>query len=251
MTSESVVFCEGFHDRAFWKGLLLHLNCTDPGIVPGASTRGTIKDPFGGDVVGGRFAYSSPAGPFIQVIPCHGKGNILRNVRIRLSRPSTEPVRHMIINDDADVPEGTPNRPTPGAILSTLQKIDPGARQVGPAAWRMFGGNTDVALTQWAAPDPPTDGVPKIQTLERLVCASVCAAHAGRGAAVKTWLDSRPTPPADNVKDYAWSYMAGWNSGDGCAEFYSGLWSDPAIAAELEKRLRSSGGWAVAEALLG
>lgn len=30
--TESCIVCEGYHDRAFWAGLLLHLGCIDPGL---------------------------------------------------------------------------------------------------------------------------------------------------------------------------------------------------------------------------
>jgi hypothetical protein len=44
---ESVIFCEGYHDRAFWSGWLLHLDCVDPGRVPEKSFRNIVKDPWG------------------------------------------------------------------------------------------------------------------------------------------------------------------------------------------------------------
>lgn len=34
--SESVIYCEGYHDRAFWMGWLGHLGCVDPAhLIPG------------------------------------------------------------------------------------------------------------------------------------------------------------------------------------------------------------------------
>jgi len=45
--SESVILCEGYHDRAFWAGWLLHLGCTDPGLPSaGKATRTPIFDPW-------------------------------------------------------------------------------------------------------------------------------------------------------------------------------------------------------------
>lgn len=50
--SERYVLCEGYHDRAFWGGLLLHLGATDPGVRPGG-LRAPIIDPWGLSVRGG------------------------------------------------------------------------------------------------------------------------------------------------------------------------------------------------------
>ena len=33
--SESVILCEGFHDRAFWDGWLTFLHCNSDGFKPG------------------------------------------------------------------------------------------------------------------------------------------------------------------------------------------------------------------------
>jgi hypothetical protein len=91
--------------------------------------------------------------------------------------------------------------------------------------------------------------VPLKQTLERLTCASVCAAYPARPGAVETWLAQRPEAPAADHKAYAWSFMAGWYSERGCEAFYSSLWDDPLIAKELEQRLKASGAWRIAEEL--
>jgi len=66
--SESVILCEGYHDRAFWAGWLLYLGCTDPGLPPvGRTTRTPIDDPWGDRVIGGQFAYLSNTQQFIRV----------------------------------------------------------------------------------------------------------------------------------------------------------------------------------------
>jgi hypothetical protein len=43
--------------------------------------------------------------------------------------------------------------------------------------------------------------------------------------------------------------MAGWYADHGCEAFYRVLWSDPNVVGELEKRLRASGPWRIAEEL--
>lgn len=250
MSIESVVFCEGFHDRAFWKGWLLGLGCTDPGVPPpGATTRAPVFDPWNGPVTRGRFAFRSPTGHFIQVSPCSGKTNILPLVRQRLKKHATEPVRHIIVNEDSDLPAGAfPGIATPASVEAVVKQFDPAATQVATGEWQLYGATVTVSLVLWSAPDPPTDGVPNLQTLERLVAAAICAAHGGRGVAVRDWLASRPNPPSQDVKEFAWSYMAGWYAAMGGEGFYSSLWRDPAIATELQSRLQASGAWAQVQA---
>ena len=77
------------------------------------------------------------------------------------------------------------------------------------------------------------------------------AADPARAAAVQNWLDTRPLPPATAPKEHAWSYMAGWYAEHGCEAFYSNLWHDPRMVAELEAHLRSSGAWQIAVTLAG
>jgi hypothetical protein len=116
--------------------------------------------------------------------------------------------------------------------------------------WILDGGATIVSLLHWQAADPATDGIPNKQTLERLVCAAIAAAYSNRSTAVAQWLVARPDAPLASVKEFAWSYMAGWAAEQGCDTFYSKLWQDAAIAHELEQRLRATGAWRIAEALI-
>lgn len=255
MSTQSIVFCEGYHDRAFWKGWLLRLGCTDPSVPPpGATTRPDIFDPWGGKVTRGRFAFHSPNRHFIQLYPCGGKTNVLPLVRQQLKRKqATEPVRRIIINEDADVAAGAQlDVATHASVEAIVREIDAGAAQSTTGEWQLqlFGAPVGVSLILWRAPDPPTHGVPDLQTLERLACASICAAHGGRGNAVREWLSSRPNPSAADVKQFAWSYMAGWYASMGCEAFYSTLWDEQPVAAELEKRLRATGAFALVDDLV-
>jgi hypothetical protein len=56
--SESVILCEGFHDRAFWDGWLTLLKCDSAGFRPGTSGY-PQNDPWGDPVRQGQFAYRS------------------------------------------------------------------------------------------------------------------------------------------------------------------------------------------------
>jgi hypothetical protein len=131
-----------------------------------------------------------------------------------------------------------------------LQDVEAMARALDPSATQDADGNIDlggtkVSLIRWEASDPVVDGLPNQQTLERLVCAALIAAYPQRGMGVQAWLDSRHQPPPMGVKEYAWSYMAGWYAEHGCEDFYAHLWRDSRVVGELETRLRASGAWQV------
>jgi hypothetical protein len=105
--SESVILCEGFHDRAFWAGWLRHLGCTDPGLpTAGRTTRTQLLDPWNTPVTGGQYAYHSKSGQFIRVRPCHGIGNILPAARVRLGQRPSKRLLQLVINIDPDVSAG-------------------------------------------------------------------------------------------------------------------------------------------------
>ena len=59
----------------------------------------------------------------------------------------------------------------------------------------------------------------------------------------------RREAPQAGPKEFGWSFMAGWYAERGCEGFYRTIWEDPAVANELEDRLRKAGAWRVAEAL--
>lgn len=197
--TESYVLCEGYHDRAFWAGLLLHLGCSDPGDA-GHGARTTFTDPWGDPVRGGgQFAYRSLAGGFIRVVPAGGKEKILPLARNRLLQRTKE-LSTLILNVDSDQnADGTPAvNPllTHATVQQVVRKLDAGAVFQPNGDVITNGGATTVTLTRWEAPDQPLQGLPNQHTLERIVCASVMAAYPPRGPAVQHWLDDRPAAPA-------------------------------------------------------
>lgn len=252
--SESVIFCEGYHDRAFWKGWLGHLGCTDPGSPPlGRTGRVPIYDPWNTQVKGGQYAYRSRSGQFIRVVPCQGKSNILPDARTRLRQRNSKALPRLVINVDSDL-----NARGQAVSPSGLQRqsVEHMVRQLPSSPVinaagdiELDGGTTTVSLVCWEVNDPPSTGLPDQQTLERLVCAALIAAYPLRATSVHQWLSTRPAPPGSDPKEYAWSYMAGWYAEHGCEDFYSYLWNDPQVVVELESRLRSSGAWLIAETL--
>src|SRR5438874_3231905 len=99
--SESLVLCEGFHDRAFWDGWLRLLGCDSAGFRPGTSGFPAV-DPWGVGVRGGQFAYRSNSGAFVRIRPCQGKTNVLREAKIRLAQRATKSLVRLVISVDVD-----------------------------------------------------------------------------------------------------------------------------------------------------
>ncbi|MFH1921347.1 MAG: hypothetical protein ABIP48_15890 [Planctomycetota bacterium] len=257
---ESVILCEGYHDRAFWGGLLEHLGCTDPGKRPGKTGRASVLDPWGDPVVRGHFGYRSKSDRFVRIFHCGGKRNVLREAQNRLreegnrvrQRASLGRLARLVITVDPDVNadgSGVETGFRQQDLRSLVSEFDSSATENTEGDILLFGGATAVSLVRWEASDPPGPGLPNQQTLERLVCAAVLAAYPDRGAAVQSWLDSRPKGPEAGPKEFAWSHMAGWYAEHACEAFYRAVWNDAQVAGELETRLRQSGAWRVAEAL--
>ncbi len=249
--SESLVLCEGFHDRAFWAGWLASLGCSDEGFRPGTPGY-PAADPWGARVLGGKYAYRTPTGAFIRVAPCGGRANILPEARTRLRQRATKAVIRLIINIDPDVtvaedapPAGLRTRD----VLALAQEFDAAAALTVEGDIAIDDGATLLSLIRWEADDPHAEGIPAQQTLERLACTAIVAAYPDRAHPVHAWLGSRPAAAQAGPKEHAWSYMAGWYADHGCDDFYAHLWRDPRIAPELRTRLERSGAWRIAEAL--
>lgn len=210
--SESVILCEGYHDRAFWAGWLMHLGCTDPGERSDGTGRVRVRDPWNALVAGGQFAFYSPKGRFLRVVPCGGKDNIRRTAALRLKARQNKELARLVLCVDADraadapEPESQPwNR---SALAAWLKQF--GAVEENENGDLLLDGSTIVSAVCWEAGDPPTVSLPAQQCLERLVCAALVAAYPQRGPAVSIWLDSRPEAPVAGPKEFAWSHMAGW-----------------------------------------
>jgi hypothetical protein len=254
--SESIIYCEGYHDRAFWKGWLEHLGCCDPGLPPpGRTGRVPVYDPWSTEVKGGQFAYMSPSKHFIRVVPCGGKTKVLPAASNRLKQRNSKAVVRLVLNIDADLTAGGAATGPTGLqrrdVEHFARTFDPAAVVNADGEIEIDGGATRICLVRWEAPEPSTRGLPDQQTLERLVSAALAGAYPGRPPAVQDWLDGRPGPPGADPKEHAWSYMAGWYAEHGCEAFYSNLWTDPLVTAELETRLKASGAWQIATALAG
>ncbi len=250
---ESVILCEGYHDRAFWAGWLEHLDCLNLGQRPAGGRAIRVSDPWGERVRNGDFAFRSLSNNFVRIKPCHGRDNIRPTAEFRLKGRLDKELTRLVLCTDLDMVVGGA---TEVATAMNQQSIEDLLRRSGDFSqsdhgeFVLDGGATVVCLIRWEAGDGAVPGLPSQQTLERLVCAALVAAYAERGPAVQGWLDGRPEPaPQAGPKEFAWSHMAGWFAPLGCDTFYRKLWLDPRIAEEMKTRLAACGAWRVAEAL--
>lgn len=242
----SVVLCEGYYDRAFWAGWLIRLGIPEPKDIS------QVRDPWDKPVTRGRFGYHTHSGNYVEVVPCHGKDNILQTMRIYLSGLSTKPLHRLILNIDTDIGATEPRTETglrDEDVLREVGKVKPGAELNSEGDVILDEGDTIVSLIRWETLTENTAYLPLQQCLERLVCAAIIAVYPDRGPAVQRWLETRPEPPPTTPKVFAWSHMAGWYGERSCEDFYKAIWEDDEIVRELQSRLEVSGAWRIAEAL--
>lgn len=225
--AEAVICCEGYHDRAFWAGWLESLGC-----------RSQRMAPDGRKVTGGQFGYGTPAGRFIRVIPCHGDDYVLRVAQQLLRERETRPLRHLVINLDADcgADDADGARPRLDAVAARVRQADRRAKRLDDGAWRLTDG-TRVTAVLWTIDEQPADGVPGQQCLERLVCAALAEVYPERARAVHAWLAGRPDADDHGPKPHVWSFMAGWHADQGCDGFFRALWGNERLAEALRRRL--------------
>src|SRR5258706_2414945 len=172
--TESIVYCEGYHDRAFWGSLLQRSGCT--------SLKGrALNDPFGKPVRGGMWAFSSATANFVRVVPCQGKDNIRPLAKTRLKERSTQAVRQIILSVDADLhADGTrATSITIGeeSIVNLVAEADPEYSRDENGDFILDSGQTILSLAKWCASDAAHQEMPNQHTLERLVVAAVRAAY--------------------------------------------------------------------------
>jgi len=245
--SEIYILCEGYHDRAFWKGLLTYAGCASLG-GPGKKP----SDPWGETVHGGQYAFENRNKAFLRVVPAGSKYQLIALAETRLRQRAPKTVTHLIINHDSDsFADGTPSTARDiqfSHILQLAKKLDPGAQKSVEHVISVDNGTSKIIAFPWCSTDPPAPGVPNQQTLERLICSALAAVHKDRPAPLEAWLKSRPSPPPPNPKEHAFSYLAGWFADKGSYEaFCEALWNDPQVAAELRGQLERQGVWTLIE----
>lgn len=229
---------EGYHDRAFLSGWLLHRGWSDPGKVP--SGRVPVRNPVTGKpVTGGRFAFVAPSGStFVEVAPNQGDTSLLSILDVRRLAPP-EPNELVVVLDVDDEDRVTGEARREQSVDDRLTRSGVEMTREG-SSWRLASGVL-VHLGLWSCDGAYCDGVPRQQTLERIICTAIARAYPDRASAVQVWLDGRPAlPPDRSPKEHSWSYMAGWYADLGCDAFLTNLWSDPEVAAALGELLSTS-----------
>ena len=233
------ILCEGYHDRAFWYGLLEQHGCK---FAKEHSLPGHQKSP-------GEYVGQTPDGGMVSIVPVDGVPNLLPAVETRLLQRKVRPIQHLIVNRDADTEAGEVGGMQPARLLQlaeqhkiTVQLDEHGDVIVEDAAMKL-------SLVRWESEGETPEAVPSQQTLERIVCMAIYRAYPERSAEVSAWLRSRTKPPSYDLKEVAWSYMAGWFADSGCDDFYRSLWREKRISVELERILRLNGTWRVVESL--
>ena len=246
--TESIVYCEGYHDRAFLKGMLTFAGCTDPRSNV-KSVR--VKDAFGKVVTGGQFLFGRPSGRSVRVVPCGSDREIVPQAKLRLQQRSTNAVEQVVLCWDSDVLAGEVQGTTLEDRMGTLaREMDHRARRdESTGDFLIDDGSVRISLVAWWCADPQVEGVPAKQTLERLVVCALAAAYPERTLPVQSWLASRPSAPPAGPKEYSWSHMAGWYADQCCEAFLTCLWNDPKVARELQQRLEATGAWGKVQAL--
>lgn len=259
-TRRNVILCEGYQDRAFWKGLLIEaVGCAE-----------ARKDPRGRPVTGGRYGYRTPSDRYIEVVPADTRSELIRLLVDEVRDAEQPPVLGSVLfNFDPDTDDPTAAdqiADSQAANLAGLLPADAKAdvERVVPraghseerAAVRIKSTGEAIFVSPWRCERPDGGdkrGVPAKQTLERLTCAAVTEIYPERGAAVHEWLsDNRVTPPKRLLhKAAAQSLMAGWQPDRGSEGFFESVWEDEAVRGELIRLLTSAGVWAAIGRLLG
>jgi hypothetical protein len=102
----SIVVCEGFHDRAFWKGMLLNaLGCTDPS----EKEKRDVYDLKGDKITKGRFGFHDNQKRLVVLVPAHGEKNVQNTTLEFLRGRDEKPLRRLVLNVDDDAAVGSPS----------------------------------------------------------------------------------------------------------------------------------------------
>ena len=247
--TQSIIFCEGFHDRSFWAGLLEFLNCPEPKPHPETGII-SVKDPSGKSVKNGEFGYYATSNKFIRIIPAKSKDKLWNVFETRLAKRSSEPIlTNLIVNMDSDElvedEKSKSDSYLDNLLVRTRSKIS--GASLTPEGDIKSGDGLTVSLVRWETNSPDCDWLPKKQTLERLVCDAICEAYPDRKEPLTKWLAMLPKESSNEVKTFSWSLMAGWNASHSCDDFYKLIWRDEKIAAVLKIRLEECGAWRVAQ----
>jgi hypothetical protein len=251
---ESIILCEGYHDRAFLSGLLEHHGCQS---LKGKPYRG--HKPLTGK---GQYTFVTPHGGWLRLVPVDGDKNLLNAANTELIARETSALRHVVLVRDDDtiaakeMEQSSANAPNQREALENWARHTLRATAIeGTDDFQLDAGiiPTRISFLFWCARDAHNDYLPPKQTLERLVCAAIAEAYPARCTSVADFIAARPAPPTGEKlhKSHAASHMAGWYSDRGYEGFFSAVWTDNAIRDALMRRLAEAGVKTILNELLG
>lgn len=239
---EIIILCEGYHDRAFWKGFLKHFGCADD------RTRST-----GQTGKGEHFYLAADRKRKVTVKPCDGIDKIPKALAAYLTGIATRPLEGIIISVDDDRQAGALNQSASLTLqslkdsLAAKLKLGQVEVQSDLLLFKIDGGESvNIQLMHWASTEADTFSLPRQQTLERLVCAALNKAYPNRSEPVVHFLNSRgDNAPVAGPKEFAYSHVAGWYAEKGIEECYQSLWRDDLIRKNLIAELQTAGVWEI------
>ncbi len=241
----SVLLCEGYHDRAFWKGALTRLGFRDMPADPGVSS-----DNWGESVKArdGVYRFVLPSnGRQVRLESCKNDDGVLKTASARVQFTNAKPLDVVVVVIDRDTHEGDERR-----TLQAIRDRLPSDSSADPAARRWRSSGVEVHAVTLGLEQPPCAGVPEQQCLERIICAALARAREPWALHVAQWLANRPDKPTGpDHKSHAWSYMAGWFADHGVDDFLQHLWRNEYIVGELLRVLEPTGALEALQALTG
>ncbi len=253
---KTIILCEGYHDRAFWSGYLMHRHFKDQ---RGTKARQETREP-------GQYDYLSPKGGHaISVYPCRGKDNIKNALTVKLAGLATDPKDQIIVSVDHDgdsLPIGCEPDWTLGNLchdLNASKDKNGEAKAIetkdGAPPHISYsskdGQSTLIYLIQWSAGESSIDYI-HVQTLERMVCAAFKLAYANREPPVLNFMESRGdgAPEADG-KAYACAHLAGWYGQSASLEnLCREIWRDESMSKALLEVLQQANILPILEAII-
>lgn len=243
MKTERVVLCEGEADLEFWLGWLTSIGCTDPT----NEGRKRVLDPWGRPVPPTQGWLHSKSGVPIRLVKCGDRFQVLREGKRRFDLRATAPTELMVLSMDGGVSAKDDLDRVRKTIGDRVEQWHERATRAPEGDLSVDG--TWVAIVAWGTNDPPKDGVPQGQTLERVVASAIVSAYPDRGAAVHAWLEAAPRAQFLSHESYLLSYVAKWWPGDPGPRFFRKVWQEPELIKRLGRRLQRIDAWRVGERL--
>lgn len=248
----SFILCEGYHDRAMWKQLLLSLGCVSLGKPEDAKDR-SVRDPAGKSVRDGNFALQTVTGKYVQIAPARTPSRMptlardLMKIRRDMAR--------MVVCVDSDQSADESMRKS--SVIQGVRSVfldEFGNDMVQATVGSKFRlGDCEVTAVDWCTEDTSDlPAVPKKQTLERVICLAMYRAYPQRAESIQRWLDSVVAAHNDadsgHHKAPLLSHLAAWYPDSASYEgLIARIWADEKVVPNLVQILTAVGIWSVAQ----